>query len=250
MSKNIILFDVDGTLVESGDKIYDENRYKILNKLKNKYEIGIVGGGSLDKILKQLDFNKIQFDHYFTECGCDYYDSNLNNIYKKNIREHQLYDKINILIKKALHFISTVSYNITGHFIDLRNGIIYISLIGMQANEYERNYFKVLDKKYNIRKKLITILRKEAETLDILDKISINYGGTVGIGVYPVEYDKVQVIKLLQSKYDKIIYFGDKYDEDGNDYYIINHNLVTGYKIDKVEQTYDILNKILITNNI
>ena len=111
MSKNIILFDVDGTLVESGDKIYNETRYELLNKLKNKYEIGIVGGGSLDKILKQLDFNKIQFDHYFTECGCDYYDNNLNNIYKKNIRQHHLYDKINILIKKALQFISRVSYN-------------------------------------------------------------------------------------------------------------------------------------------
>lgn len=246
MSKNIILFDVDGTLVESGDKIYNETRYELLNKLKNKYEIGIVGGGSLDKILKQLDFNKIQFDHYFTECGCDYYDNNLNNIYKKNIRQHHLYDKINILIKKALQFISRVSYNVTGHFIDLRNGIIYISLIGMQANEDERMYFKDLDNTFNIRKKLITILREEAKKINILDKISINYGGTVGIGVYPIEYDKVQVIKLLQSKYDKIIYFGDKYDEDGNDYHIINHNLVSGYKIDKVEQTYDILNKKLL----
>ena len=45
----------------------------------------------------------------------------------------------------------------TGHFIDLRNGIIYIRLIGMQANEDERMYFKDLDNTFNIRKKLITI---------------------------------------------------------------------------------------------
>lgn len=245
MSKNIILFDVDGTLVESSDKIYNENKYQLLNKLKNNYEIGVVGGGSLEKILKQLDYNKIQFDHYFTECGCMYYDTNLNNMYKKNIREHGLYDKINILIKKALHFISNVTYNVTGHFIDLRNGIIYISLIGMQANEDERSYFKDLDKTFNIRKNLLTVLREEAKKLNILDKLSINYGGTVGIGVYPVEYDKVQVIELLKNKYDKIIYFGDKYDEDGNDHKIINHKLVTGHKIDKVSQTYDILEKLI-----
>lgn len=245
MSKNIILFDVDGTLVESGDKIYNDDQYQLLNKLKNKYEIGIVGGGSLEKILKQLDFNKIQFDHYFTECGCMYYDNNLNNIYKKNIREHYLYDKINILIKKALQFISNVTYTVTGHFIDLRNGIIYISLIGMQANEDERTYFKDLDKTFNIRKNLLTILREEAKKLNILDKLSINYGGTVGIGVYPAEYDKVQVIELLQNKYDKIIYFGDKYDEDGNDHKIINNKLVTGHKINKVRQTYDILEKLI-----
>jgi len=247
MSKNIILFDVDGTLVESGDKIYDENRYNLLNKLKDKYEIGIVGGGSLEKIVKQLDYNKIQFDHYFTECGCMYYDSNLNNIYSKNIREHYLYDKINIIIKKALQFISTVTYNVTGHFIDLRNGIIYISLIGMQATNTERQYFKDLDKTFNIRKNLLTTLREEAKRLNILDKLSINYGGTVGIGVYPAEYDKVQVIDLLKNKetYDKIIYFGDKYDEDGNDHQIINHELVSGYKIDNVNKTYDTLEKLI-----
>ena len=131
MSKDIILFDVDGTLVNSGENLNNEKNYEILNKLKDKYEIGIVGGGSLEKILKQLDFNKIQFDRYFTECGCVYHDNNLNNIYTKNIREHYLYDKINIIVKKALEFISSVTYNVTGHFIDLRNGIIYISLIGI-----------------------------------------------------------------------------------------------------------------------
>lgn len=245
MNKDIILFDVDGTLVNSGENLNNENNYEILNKLKDKYEIGVVGGGSLEKILKQLDFNKIQFDHYFTECGCVYHDNNLNNIYTKNIREHYLYDKINIIVKKALEFISSVTYNVTGHFIDLRNGIIYISLIGMQANQNERSYFKELDNTFNIRKNLLTLLREEAKKLNILDKLSINYGGTVGIGVYPVEYDKVQVIELLQDRYNKIIYFGDKYDEDGNDYKIINNNLVTGYKIDDVNQTYDILKSLI-----
>ena len=247
MSKNIILFDVDGTLVESGDKIYSEDQYKLLNKLKNKYEIGIVGGGSLEKILKQLDHNKIKFDHYFTECGCMYYDSNLNNIYKKNIREHFLYDKINILIKKALQFISNVTYTVTGHFVDLRNGIIYISLIGMQANESERSYFKDLDSTFNIRKQLLSLLRVHAKKLNILDKISINYGGTVGIGLYPAEYDKVQVVDVLKKKniYNKIIYFGDKYDEDGNDYQIINHTSVCGHKINNIKQTYEILEELI-----
>ena len=247
MSKNIILFDVDGTLVESGDKIYDDNKYKLLNKLKDKYEIGIVGGGTLEKILKQLDYNKIQFDHYFTECGCMYYNNLLNNIYKKNIRDHYLYDKINIIVKKAMNFISSVTYNITGHFVDLRNGIIYISLIGMQANENERLYFKDLDKVFNIRKQLLELLKEQAKKLDISDKISINYGGTVGIGIYPIEYDKKQVIDVLKQKniYNKIIYFGDKYNEEGNDYQIINHEMVTGYKIDKVVQTYNFLEKLI-----
>lgn len=247
MNKDIILFDVDGTLVESGNKIDNDEYYEILNKLKSKYEIGIVGGGTLEKIIDQLKYDKIIFDHYFTECGCVYHDNKLSNIYKKNIRNHPLYKFINRLIKLAINYISNVDYNITGHFIDLRNGIIYISLIGMQANNCERKYFIDLDKKYNYRQKLLEILRNESIKLGISEKISINYGGSVGIGIYPNEYDKKQVIEFLNEKrvYNKILYFGDKYEKDGNDYHIINHNLVTGYKINSIEETFDILKTLI-----
>ena len=52
MSKNnIIVFDVDGTLAESSLEIMDENAI-ILNQLREKYEIAVCGGGTLDKILK------------------------------------------------------------------------------------------------------------------------------------------------------------------------------------------------------
>ena len=245
MHKEIILFDVDGTLVESGDEITNDKYYDILNKLKNKYEIGIVGGGTLEKILKQINYNKVIFDHYFTECGCVYDDNKLNNIYTKNIRKHILYEDINKLIKLAINYISNVDYNITGHFIDLRNGIIYISLIGMQANNDERKYFIDLDKKYNYRKELLKLLRDESLKLGISEQLSINFGGSVGIGIYPNEYDKKQVIDILLDKksYNKILYFGDKYEKEGNDYHIINHNLVTGYKINSIEETFDILEK-------
>ena len=166
MSKSIFLFDVDGTLSVSGQKITNDNAI-ILNKLKENNEIGIVGGGDIKKILYQMD-NKITFNHYFSECGCVYdtfINNKLENKYRKNIRNHKLYPKINILIKKALEFISKVDYTITGHFIDLRCGIIYISLIGMVANNDEREYFKLIDKKENIRSKLINILIEKSKEL-------------------------------------------------------------------------------------
>ena len=51
--KDIIVFDVDGTLAESSLEIQDENAI-ILNQLKERYEIAVCGGGKLDKILKQM----------------------------------------------------------------------------------------------------------------------------------------------------------------------------------------------------
>ena len=65
----MILFDLDGTLVESSKKINIE-MHKYLEQLKDKnYMLGIVGGGTFDKIIYQLDKSKYLFDYIFSECG-------------------------------------------------------------------------------------------------------------------------------------------------------------------------------------
>ena len=249
--KDIIIFDIDGTLVESSLKI-KKNHSNILNKLKNKYDIAICGGGELNKALEQMD-NLIFFDHYFTECGCVYHINNskkyldLKQVYKKNIREHKLYPYINILIKEFLSFMSKVDFEITGHFVDMRSGIIYLSCIGMQANIKEREKFKKLDSQHSIRRDVLNSLRMKAKKLGISDDISINFGGTVGIGIYPIEYDKVQILDIIHKyNYNNIIYFGDQVLQEGNDFNIINHPDVKGYKVNNIKETYDIINNYLI----
>lgn len=246
--KDIIVFDVDGTLVESSLEISDENAI-ILNKLREKYDIAVCGGGTLNKILKQMN-KKVYFDHYFTECGCVYNkniptttnDNSLTTIYKKNIRNHIMYDKINILIKECLLYFGDVEYTLTGHFIDLRCGIIYVSCIGMQASEEERNYFKLLNKDDIIRKRLLEKLHNKLNEMNINDEISVTYGGTVGIAIYPREYDKIQILETINKyNYDKIVYFGDKYEIGGNDYLLIHSDKIIGHKIDTVNETFEIL---------
>ena len=169
-------------------------------------------------------------------------------MYKNDIREHYLYEKINILVKLALKFISDVKYIITGNFIDLRVGLIYISLIGMSANDIERKYFMEIDKTDKIRENLIKILHDECKKMEIYDKISVNIGGSVGIAIYPIENDKVQVLDYLKKSndYDEIYYFGDKYENGGNDYEIIKKLGNRGYKINNIEDTYNIIKGTLI----
>ena len=248
----LLLFDVDGTIAESGQEI-DPTIKKLFNNLIQKdFALGIVGGGKLDKVLQQLGNTYIH--HYFTECGCVYNKNQSTNlgqlkleqIYVKNIREHELYPQINKLIKKTLLFLSSVDYTLTGHFIDLRNGIIYISLIGLTANNQEREYFLELDKINNYRKQLLDILHNYARELNIFDKISIFEGGTVGIGIYPIEYDKIQVLSVIdKSNIKEIHYFGDKYLENGNDRNLLNHPQVIGHCIDSIDDTIKILEQIL-----
>lgn len=267
--KKLFLFDVDGTIAESGQKMNKDIAELLNNNFKNSYtEIGIVGGGKLDKILWQTE--DVKFDHYFSECGCVYnklvtdnnkfannnynlplslnssLNSSLNLIYEKDIREHILYNDINILIKLALKFLSEVDYTLTGNFIDLRTGIIYISLIGLSASEKERDYFKLLDKQFNYRKKLLDILQNKALELNIYNRIHIVYGGSVGIAIYPSEYDKKQIMNHINhNDYSEIHYFGDKYLQDGNDYLLLHHEHIIGHKVNNIRDTYEILKNLL-----
>ena len=252
MSKILFLFDVDGTLTESGSIITDsmKNKLKVLINNDNVH-LGIVGGGKLDKILYQMG-DHLYFRHYFTECGCVYnkneeYPLNikLSQVYCKDIRKHKLYPYINILIKKTLKYLSEVEYTITGNFIDLRSGIIYISLIGMSANNDERKYFMELDKIHKYRIQLLELLMKEANELNILSDIDIVEGGSVGIAIYPKEYDKVQVLEYLMNDYHEIHYFGDKYLENGNDYHIIHNKNVIGHQVNNPEDTMNIIETLI-----
>jgi HAD superfamily hydrolase (TIGR01484 family) len=253
MSRNLILFDVDGTIAESG-QIIDKTIKTLIKQISKNFDIGIVGGGTKEKILFQLE--DLYFNHYFFECGCVYHvnnslnkeEINLNEKYTKNIREHILYPKINILVKQALLFLSNVDYTISGNFIDLRNGMIYISLIGMSATIDERSYFVNLNKNSNYRKKLLDILINKAIELGINNNVTICEGGTVGLAIYPVENDKEQVIKHL-SDYNEIYYLGDKYDENGNDFKIINNKKIIGCPVDNIEMTKNVLTKLIDINN-
>jgi phosphomannomutase len=240
--KKILLFDVDGTIAESSQKISGEMKNTLESLRQKGYELGIVGGGRYEKIVDQLD--GLELDHIFAESGCVYYQKD-TLVYKKNIRNHLLYPKVNLIIKRALLYLANVDYEITGHFVDLRNGIIYLSLIGMAATLEERATFLKLDKTHEYKLKLLHILQKMAIDLGIDKELVILEGGSVGIGIYPTEWDKTQVLdSLSESEYETVHYFGDKYDPSGNDYHLLHHSRVNGHPVNRPEECLNILKNL------
>ena len=102
---------------------------------------------------------------------------------------------------------------------------------------------------YNYREKLLNLLINKAIEMRINDYVTIVYGGSVGIAIYPKEYDKVQILNHLNiSNYSIIHYFGDKYLEDGNDYHLLNNINIVPHKVDSINDTKHHLN--LIHNNV
>jgi len=243
--KKILLFDVDGTIAESSQKISTDIKSSLTSLREKGYEIGIVGGGRYEKIVEQLD--GLELDHIFAESGCVYYKySGVQElVYKKNIRNHVLYSKINQIIKRALEYLSQVDYEITGHFVDLRNGIIYLSLIGMAATLDERATFLKLDKVHEYKLKLLHILQKMAINLGIENDLVILEGGSVGIGIYPTEWDKTQVLESLSEReFNTVHYFGDKYEPSGNDYHLLHHPRVIGHPVNSPNECLEILKNL------
>ncbi len=237
----ILLFDVDGTICDSGKKIKEDMKKMILLvKEKHQCHLGVIGGGKFEKIIDQLDGLGEEFEYIFSECGSVvYYRGKL--IKKNQIMQHKQYRNIQTLIRYSLKFISETNYDVSGHFVDVRNGLVYISLVGMQATEEQREQFKKADRRMEFRKRLwLQLNDKKEKLMGIMgsknSNLSIVYGGEVGITIYPSEWDKVQSLQNLQ-KYENIYYFGDRYEENGNDYQMIHHPRVNGIPIDSLEMT-------------
>jgi hydroxymethylpyrimidine pyrophosphatase-like HAD family hydrolase len=235
--KRWLLFDIDGTLARSGQRLETEmvERLQQLVKLEG-YELVAVGGGVYTKIGWQLGDALSSFSFVFSECGCVLHDRHGVLLSTRSLKTHPLYPMIDRLIKKALHFLSTVDYELTGHLIDRRSGLVYISLIGMTADEEERRYFLALDHEHHYITRLLDELITECPP-----GIDIVKGGSVGIAIYPTEWDKEQVLEFFPDMSDEIHYVGDRHQPGGNDHRILHHPRVHGHPTDSPQQTLKLL---------
>ena len=235
MKKQICIFDIDGTLTESGKQITNEMTL-VLQKLKlNNIELVAVGGGTYEKIIWQLK-DPLLFDKIFSECGSVYYEKNIL-IEEKNIIDFCNRNVLNEIIRSALINISSLPIIFSGNQIDFRKGLIYISPVGMQASEYERLIFINLDKEEKIRDSLI----EKFKQIDVYNEFQIVQGGQVGIAVYLNNWDKSQIMKYFDVKKQKIYFFGDKVDPNGNDYTLYMYPGISAFGVSSYHGTINLL---------
>jgi phosphomannomutase len=245
----LFLFDIDGTLCESGQQIKKEC-LEVLHKLKKVgNELGIVGGGNYTQIKKQLKLdqkeNQNLFSYLFCENGCILYKQN-QLIYESDIRKHAIWTSkiLQILLKSCLLFLSQSDFDLCGHHVDIRKGLIYVSLCGIQANVEERHKFLELDKKHNFRRQLFEKLNHTLMECGN-SEIVVQYGGATGLNIIPADWDKTQILSYFQVGRDVIHYFGDKYHDGGNDQKLVFHEAVHGHPVDSVDETIKILSDIM-----
>ena len=241
--KILLLFDVDGTLTPSRNKI-TEDMNQILEKISvnNNFEIGFVGGSNLEKQKEQLGNSINYFKYWFPENGLVAY-KDKQEFYKSNLLDFFTEDKLQEFISFTLKYIADLKIpKKRGTFIEFRNGLINVSPIGRNCNREERDEFEKFDHEHKIRNEMISQLKNNFPDLELTYSI----GGQISFDVFPKGWDKTFCLKHLNlNKYSEIHFFGDKCFEGGNDYEIYVDKRVIGHEIKNYTDTIKIIENIL-----
>lgn len=250
MSKTLILFDVDGTLTESR-KVVKQNMLDTLEKLKEikNLDIGIVGGSNLEKQKEQLgEDNLKKFKWIFSENGLVAFKDN-KQFHSQNIRDELGDEAFTTLINNSLLELSLVDISVkTGTFIETRTGMINICPIGRICTQEERDEFSKQDDVFNYREKLVSKLKSHWKNYLLKNNnttnLTFSIGGQISIDVFPEGWDKTYCLQFVEDKYSRILFFGDKTDNGGNDYEIYTSKKTESYKVMNPEDTIEKLTKI------
>ena len=237
-----LVYDLDGTLVTSSKEITDDMINVLSDLQKNGYKNVLVTGGEYKKVLFQLRNRIDLFDMIFTECGAVLNQKGIQ-IYKKDIVStidtkllENIYDKFLDMCDKINYTEKTEKY--TGNRVDKRNGLVYLTPVGMEANNELRSDFIQYENETNFRDKLIPKLKE----LDIHNQVEIVKGGKTGVSVYPTGIDKTQILKYIPKS--TIYFFGDNCQIGGNDYPLFIHSRCKGFEINNYKHCINLLTNL------
>lgn len=243
----LCLFDVDGTLT-APRKVIEAPLFRFLmEEVKPKFCIGLVGGSDLTKVAEQMggDLALNEFDFVFSENGV-VASKNGREIGRETIQAFLGEERLQNFINFTLLCLSEIKLPVKrGTFVEFRTGMLNISPIGRSCSRDERNEFEQYDKQHGIRKKLIETLRKKFPDFGLTYSI----GGQISIDVFPNGWDKTFCLRHIEKENFKTIhFFGDKVDQGGNDYELYNDARVTGHRVVSPEDTKTQVQKLLSEN--
>ena len=224
--KNIVLFDMDGTLTEPRRSI-EAPMVECLKQLSKHAEIGVVTGSDYNYVMQQM---KVLFEtaypiareiHWLPCNGTKYYrlDSGaweqLHGIdMRVHLGEAKFAELMKLIIEQQCH-ISDFRIPLTGHFINYRGSMINWSPIGRNAGPKDRKEFIKSDLSHGqttLRHQYLTRMKLKVDP----KKIKVKLGGDTSFDIYPVGWDKTYCLKFFED-YNKF-FIGDRCYPDGNDY--------------------------------
>ena len=208
---NVFLFDVDGTLTLPRQRMTNDFA-DIFRTLVRSRPVYLVSGSDLEKLKEQVPADIL------ADCrGIFSSSGNQLDIGKELIYQNELEIDSDLagFLNKCLS--DTDYHTKTGNHIEHRPGMVNFSIVGRNASNEQRKEYYNWDKSKQERKKIAILLMAKFSNLDV------KIGGEISIDIYPEGYDKRQSVDYLREHHpdDKICFFGDRTDKNGNDYSVV-----------------------------
>ncbi len=228
-TKKIIVFDLDGTLAQSKTKI-DKEMAKILCNLLAKKIVVVVSGGAYIQFQKQFLSNfkytkALENLFLLPTSGSSFY--RFENRKWQPIYQHLLSKKEKEKIRECFEKIfKDIDYHhptkVYGQVIEDRGSQITFSALGQKAPlEKKQEWNTTQDRRSEIQKML----------MQHLPQFEIRLGGLTSIDITKKGIDKgyaiLQIIKILKTTKDEIVFIGDALYEGGNDFAVIRTGVDT-----------------------
>lgn len=216
--KQLIVFDLDGTLAESKSDV-DEEMVALLDSLLSVAKVAIISGGDWPQFEKQI------LSHNFASsglknlsllptCGTKFYGykSDWVLIYSEDLTVAEK-KKIVSSLRIASELLGFVPLKTWGDVIEDRGSQITFSALGQNAPLDEK---KVWDPDFSKRKQMQLLLSKS------IPEFSVRLGGTTSIDVTRAGIDKAygieKLTEILGIDKPNMIFVGDALFPGGNDY--------------------------------
>ena len=205
----VYVFDMDGTLTPARLPMTAEFAIHFYEWQKN-HKSFIATGSDLKKVGEQLPPSIIQsFSGIYSSMG-NVLTAKDELVYKRDFKpEKELLDKLEYYRQNT-----TYPGELYHNYIEQRIGMINFSVLGRNCPHEERNKYSVWDKVSGERQRLADELRA------VFPQYDISIGGSISMDITPKGFGKGQIAQHLRQRYpdEKVIFFGDRTFEGGNDY--------------------------------
>jgi phosphomannomutase len=215
--KNLIVFDLDGTLAESKSSL-DEEMAGLLGQLLDVAKVAIISGGAWPQFEKQVlihlpDHDRLAKLSLLPVCGTQFYrhDGAWSRVYSEEFTPAEK-DRIIAALDKAFDASGFRATRCWGKVIEDRGGQITLSALGQDAPLSEKQKW---DPDFSKRQKIMAILQP------LIPDVSIKTGGSTSIDITRSGIDKAYGIEKLRDLLGvgvaEMLFVGDALFPGGND---------------------------------
>lgn len=209
MSKEVYIFDVDGTLTPARQPMNPEF-VPVFEKFANNNVVFLASGSDFEKIKEQMPL-KLMYDCMGVfSCMGNELRVNDEIIYRKKLN---LPADVVMWLYEQLHNTKYPRHKSGSSNFEYRVGMLNFSTVGRDISQKQREeYYQwdlIEEERFKICNKFNHLFKKY--------ELEACIGGKISIDIQGIGRDKGQIYDYL-SMYDEKIFFGDKCDLGGNDY--------------------------------